>query len=228
MTTYCIRFFLLGYALLIVQYLKSQDKVIGYWEPEVALNYKVGSNYAHNFSMDMRQYTYEDSDLGLRARHLDLSHFSKFTVGSQQSLALGIMYRFRDTFETDAQNELRLTQQYNVTHKIGNVRLGNRLRTEQRITVRTIHRFRYRLAVDLPLKGEKLDVGEPYFVASTESLLSTAMGIGPEWDQRIISHIGWRLNPTTRFQTGVEYRAENYAQKVENVLFLLTSLIFSL
>ena len=230
MTMSCIKSpILLGLALLAFAMLRGQDNLTGYWEPEIALNYKVSSSYAHNFSMDMRQYTYEGSDLQLRARHLDISHFSKLTIGPQQSVAFGIMYRFLETFENDRQNELRLTQQYNMTHRSGNVRLGNRVRTEQRISPdRTIHRFRYRFALDLPLQGEKLDVGEPYFVASTESLLSVARDMGPEWDQRVTTHIGWLLNPKARFQTGLEYRAENYAQNVENVIFLLSSLVFSL
>lgn len=76
--------------------------------------------------------------------------------------------------------------------------------------------------------GEKLDVGEPYLVISTESLLSVGRSITPEYDQRITPKLGWVLTPTTKFQIGGEYRAENYTTKVENVLFFLTELVLSL
>ncbi|MEM9143170.1 MAG: DUF2490 domain-containing protein [Bacteroidota bacterium] len=229
MTMSSTRNVLLAWALLTFFVLHGQENLVGYWEPEMALNYKVGKNYAHNFSMDTRQYLYEGNDLQLRARHVDISHFSKLTIASQKSIALGIMYRFREALESMGQNELRLTQQYNIAQNLGKIRLGNRFRTEQRINPdRTIYRFRYRFALDLPLQGEKLNVGESYLVTSTESLLSAAQGSRPEWDQRGTAFIGWLLYPNTRFQTGMEYRTENYAQRAEHVLFLLTSLIFSL
>lgn len=218
-----------GLIPLLFQSVAAQDNFTGYWEPEVALNYKVGANYSHNFSLDIRNYTYQMENLQLRTRHLDITHFSKLDIGHGQSLAIGAQYRFRGVFEDEEQNELRFTQQYNITHQRGNIRFGDRLRTEQRITSdQTIHRFRYRFALDFALQGEKLDVGEPYFVASTESLLSVAKGNGPEWDQRITTNIGWLLNGHTKFQTGLEYRFEDYTKKTENVLFLFSSLIFSL
>lgn len=105
---------------------------------------------------------------------MDLAHFSKLKIRDNQSIALGLQYRFRQNFE-NGENELRLTQQYNITNKPNAVRFGHRLRTEQRITNSlTTHRFRYRFALDFPLVGEKLDTGEPYFVGSFENLLSVA------------------------------------------------------
>lgn len=225
---YCIKTICSGLALLLYHGVVAQN-FTGYWEPEVALNYKVGTNYSHNFSFDMRNYAYRTNDLQLRLRHLDLAHFSNFKIGNSQSLAIGIQYRLRDVFEDGSQNELRFTQQYNITRQRGTIRFGDRLRAEQRITSNgTIHRFRYRFALDFALQGEKLDIGEPYLVASTESLLSVTRGNGPEWDQRITTNIGWLLSSDTKFQTGLEYRLENYTQNTENVLFLFSSLIFSL
>jgi len=218
-----------GLALLLFQSITGQNNFTGYWEPEVAVNYKVATNYSHNFSLDMRNYGYRMNDLQLRTRHMDIVHFSKLDIGNEQSLAFGIQYRFRDSFEKGRQNELRFTQQYNTTYQSGNIRFGDRLRAEQRITSnRTIHRFRYRFALDFALQGEKLDVGEPYFVASTESLLSVAKAQGPEWDQRLTTAIGWLLSGQAKFQTGLEYRIEDYTQNTENVLFLITSFIFSI
>jgi hypothetical protein len=64
--------------------------------------------------------------------------------------------------------------------------LGYRVRAEQRITDKpTIHRFRYRFAIDFPLQGEALDVGERYAVFSAKSLLSVAKALLPEYDQRV-------------------------------------------
>ena len=228
MTMYFIKPFSFLILSLCCGLLFGQDNFTGYFEPDIALNYKVATNYSHNFKMSQRSYVYDD-DFRFKGRQLDVSHFSKLKIRLNQSIALGLQYRFRNAFENDRENELRITQQYNITFKRGNVRWGNRFRTEQRITPSsTTHRFRYRLALDLPLNGEELDVGESYFIADTESLLSAARGNKPEYDQRVTAQIGWLLNKETKLQTGAQYRAESYNLGTENVLFLLASLVFSL
>lgn len=209
--------------------LSGQNNLTAYLQPQIALNYDVRQGYSHNFSLEQRNYVYDDNDLQLKTRQLDVAHFSNLKIRDNQSLAFGILYRFRENFEPDRNNELRLTQQYNITFKPRIARFGHRFRSEQRITsTLTTHRFRYRFAIDLPLNGEQLDVGEAYLVGSTESLLSVARGQGPEYDQRITGTIGWLLNEKTKLQFGLEYRAENYVQETENVLFLHVNLIFSL
>lgn len=209
--------------------LHAQDRTTAYWQPQVSLNYKVAPLYSHNFSVANRNYVYNDQETQLSVRQLDLAHFSDLKLDFDQSLGLGIQYRFRAVFEDDEENELRFTQQYNITKKIRSIRLGHRLRAEQRIRASsTIHRFRYRFAVDFPLKGLELDVGEPYFVATTESLLSVGKTMPPMYDQRITSQIGWALPKGLKVQFGLEYRAENFAQQTEHVFFFLNSLVLAL
>ena len=207
----------------------AQDNFTGFWEPEIALNYKVVSDYSHNYSIRQRNYFYDDNNLQLNTRQLDISHFSKLRVRDNQSLSLGILYRFRDNFEPDRENELRLTQQYNLINKPTTIRFGHRFRAEQRINASlTTHRFRYRFALDVPLSGENLDIGEPYLISSLESLMSVARTEKPQYDQRFTGHGGWLLNKGTKLQLGLEYRFEDYFQQTENIIFLLTSLVFSL
>lgn len=207
----------------------AQENFTAYLQPQLALNYKVSAGYSHNFSIGQRNYMYDDSDLQLETRQLDLVHFSTVKIQVNQSFALGIQYRFREAFEPGKGNELRLVQQYNITSKPRVARLGNRFRWEQRITdAPTIHRFRYRFAIDFPLNGEELDIGEAYVVTTTESLLSVAKGQGPEFDQRITGNIGWLIREKTKLQVGLEYRAEDYAQRIQNILFLNANLVLSL
>lgn len=146
---YFIRFFL----LVVVTGTKTviaQDNFTLYAEPTITLNYEVATNYSHNFEVANRSYIYNE-DLEFRARHLELTHFSNLNIGFDQSIAFGIKYRWRENFERDEENELRLTEQYNLTHRNRNLRLGNRFRVEQRISPSsTVHRFRYRFALDTP------------------------------------------------------------------------------
>jgi len=207
----------------------SQDATTGYWQPNIAVNYKVVNGYSHNFSVSKRSYLYRDSELGFTIKQLDIDHFSTLKTKDNQTIGIGIKYRLRDVFENSSGNELRLTQQYNINFRKNNVRYGNRLRSEQRIrNVSTIHRFRYRFAIDFPLQGEELDIGEAYVVFSTESLLGIGKARAPEFDQRLTTHLGWLINNSTKIQIGAEYRAENYTHNTQNIYFLTTNLVLSL
>lgn len=207
----------------------AQGNLTGYWQPQFAINYDVNEVYSHNFSVANRNYIIDDSELLLKTRQIDLAHFSRFKTKDNQSIALGIQYRFRSNFD-GGDNELRITQQFNVTSKPLSVRYGHRFRSEQRITESlTTHRFRYRFAMDFPLMGEKLDLGEPYFVGSFENLLSVAKGTSSQYDVRLSGQIGWQLDHGLKLQAGVEYRMEEFTSGLpQNVVFLLTSAQLSL
>lgn len=224
-----IRTILFFLAIYSFQGMFAQENLTGYFQPKTALNYKITDNYKHNFSLAKRSFIFEDEASTFRVRQLDLVHFSNLKIRDNQSVALGIQYRFRENFESDKSNELRLTQQFNITTKPRVIRYGHRFRSEQRITdVLTIHRFRYRFTLDFPLKGEELDVGEPYFVGNLEPLLSVAAGHDPEYDGRVTANIGWLLQEKTKLQFGLEYRTEDYTQEQENILFFNTNLVLSL
>ncbi|MCR9227463.1 MAG: DUF2490 domain-containing protein [Flavobacteriaceae bacterium] len=220
-------FFILFFIFFIT--IRAQENLTGYWQPQVAASYKITGTYSHNFSVANRNYIFDDEEILLRVRQVDIAHFSTLKTRDNQSIALGIQYRFRKNFE-DNGNELRLTQQYNITHKPFAVRFGHRVRSEQRIThSSTIHRFRYRFAMDFPLIGEKLDPGEPYFVGSFENLLSVAKQNSPQYDTRFSGQVGWQLDGGIKFQVGMEYRIEDYTASIpQHIVFLLTSAQISL
>lgn len=206
----------------------GQSNTTVYWQPAVAVNYKISETYSHNFSMLNRNYLYNEGNSQFNVRHIDLAHFSDVQITDRQRLAIGILYRFRNMFE-EQENELRLTQQYNLQLKPYVVRFGHRVRAEQRITnSATVHRFRYRFGVDFPLQGEKLDVGETYFIGTIEPLLSIAKNTKPEYDSRLSLFFGWQMNENTKLQLGSEYRMEDFTNSRETVIFVLSSLIFSL
>jgi len=201
----------------------AQESPTGFWQPSLAINYKVSGTYSHNFSIAKRSFILRDKEVLLAVRQLDLVHFSAWQLQDNQSVALGLQYRFRQTFDGGA-NELRLTQQYNLRFKPYVVRYGHRFRSEQRITqMNTVHRFRYRFSTDFPLKGEKLDNGEPYFVGNSEGLLSISAA-KPQYDVRLTFFLGWKLGDRTKFQVGTEYRIEDFAQNASPIFFLLGNL----
>jgi len=206
----------------------AQESFTGYWESSMALNYRVTNTYTHNFSLANRSYLIQDEAFGLTIRQFDLAHFSALKLRDNQSIGLGLQYRFRKAFDKNTGNELRLTQQYNITSRTGAIRIGHRLRSEQRIfSAVTVHRFRYRFALDSPLQGEQLDIGETYLVSSLESLLSVTRVQGPQYDHRIRMQLGWLLQAGVNMEVGLEYRFEDYTNDTSQILFILNSLVFS-
>ncbi len=228
MTTSSIIKVLFSIIFLVPLSFFGQDNFTAYLQPQIALNYDVGSFYSHNVSVENRNFIVEEGNKKFRVRHLHFSHFSNLKIKDNQSVSVGIQYRFREWFD-GASNELRLTQQFNTTNRPFVLRYGHRFRSEQRITRNlTIHRFRYRFSVDFPLQGERLDVGESYVVGNLETLLSLSKSNNPEYDQRFTLQLGWLLNEETKLQFGMEYRFEDFVSSTENVMFFLSSMNISL
>tara|TARA_R110001583_G_scaffold191206_1_gene356126 strand:- start:2265 stop:2945 length:681 start_codon:yes stop_codon:yes gene_type:complete len=216
------------FLLLLCFTANAQDDFRALGESAFAVNHKVSKNYSVNFAMRSRYFLYRNATFQYTQQQVDVFHFSTFKLNFSHDLSFGIYYRNRDLFETGS-DELRFTQQFNYKKQKLGVRYGHRFRTEQRILdTRTIFRQRYRFAVDFPLNGEKLDIGEPYFVGSVEGLLSLSKISKPEVDQRTTAQIGWQLSETLKLQTGLEYRLEAFNTKGKNNVFVLTSAILKI
>ena len=211
--------------LLFSQISLSQDDLISFWEPQLAINYQVKNDYSHNFTLANRNFVYRNGDLDLDVRQVDIRHFSKLKIRDNQSISLGLMWRNSKLFDDGRLNEFRLTQQYNITSSPTKYRYGHRFRSEQRLfSGLTIFRFRYRLALDFPLQGDVLDVGETYSVFGTEALLSVASALEPIYDLRLRGGLGWRLSPKSKLQFVLEYRLINYTSDTSHALLLETLL----
>ena len=222
---------LLGFLLIIScwEVLWAQANFTGYLQPSFALSYALSPRLSQNAALNVRTFYFRDESYSLETRQLDAVLFTQYALSGNQTLSFGLQYRFRNPFEPGSGNELRLTQQFNTTFKPAVLRYGHRFRAEQRIReVGTIHRFRYRLAVDGPLQGENTDVGEAYWIGSAESLLSVARSDAPEYDLRLTGWIGWRISANSKLQLGPEIRWENFQGETENVLFWQLSWVSNL
>ncbi|HET8735227.1 MAG TPA: DUF2490 domain-containing protein [Pricia sp.] len=219
-------FFTRGICLLLVAFcfeaVRGQENFMAYWEPEIEFSYDVVPFYSHKFSVEKRSLVYRESPR-FDIVQFDLAHFSELKVLDNQSVALGIQYRTRAPFG-DEKDEFRLTEQYSLSFKSLNFRTGHRFRVEQRFSGRPVeHRFRYRLAVDFPLEGSRLDIGETFFTGSWENLLTLANTAEPSYEQRFSVEIGLLANEKITFSGGLQYRLDNYTRSAEHNLFILSS-----
>ncbi len=219
-----IKLFILFFGLYITNVnLSAQNNFTGFGESVLAVNHKASQSYTVSFALEARYFLYKNNALLLKQQQVDFAHFSTLHFNYNHSLSLGVEYRNRVVFN-EGSNELRLTEQYNYkTQKLG-VRYGHRFRSEQRFFENeTVFRQRYRFAVDFPINGEKLDIGEAYLVSTVESLLSLSQANKPETDIRLASQIGWQITEDLKLQTGLEYRLGAFNVDTTHQLFLLTT-----
>ncbi|GGD22275.1 DUF2490 domain-containing protein [Hyunsoonleella pacifica] len=220
----CIKSLILSIGLYLVSTnLFAQNNFTGFGESVLAVNHKISQSYTVNFALETRYFIHRNNTFLLNYQQIDFAHFSTLNLNYNHSLSLGLEYRNRAVFN-EGSNEFRTTEQYNYkTQKLG-VRYGHRFRSEQRFFENeTVFRQRYRFAVDFPLNGEKLDIGEAYLVSSSESLLSLSKFIKPEIDIRLSSQIGWQITEQLKLQTGLEYRLGAFNLEASHQVFLLTT-----
>lgn len=208
--------------------LNAQSDFESLGETSFAINTNVANNYTINFAINSRYYLYQDEAINFENRQLDFIHFSTFGLDYNHSLSLGLQYRLRASIDGES-NELRLTQQFNNTQRHEAMRFGHRVRLEQRFFENlTILRSRYRFAIDFPLNGTKLDIGEAYLVNSMEALISHSRKLKPELGYRVTTQIGCLISEALKLQFGLEYRFEAFNLDTEQKLFLLTSAVLKI
>jgi hypothetical protein len=206
----------------------SQNNFKSLGESAIAINHKVSKDYSVNFAFRSRYFLYDDY-IRYQQQQVDVYHFSTFKLNFSHKLSFGVYYRNRDWFEASGSDELRFTEQFNYIKQRLGVRYGHRFRAEQRIlNKKNFFRQRYRFAVDFPLNGEKLDIGETYLVNAAEGLLSLSEFGKPETDIRISAQIGWQIHENLKLQTGLEHRLEAFNLVAKNNVFVLTSAILKI
>lgn len=197
-------------------------------ESVLSTNHKTSKKYNVNFTFRSRYFLINPTNLKYQQQQIDVYHFSYFKLNDTKRLGLGVYYRNRDWFNS-GHDELRFTQEYNLTKQKLFVRYGHRIRAEQRIiNNKTIFRQRYRFAANFPLNRNKLKIGKTYLVSTIEGLLSLNNTSKPETDIRVSTQIGWKINPDLKLQAGVEHRYEAFNVLAKNNLFILTSAVLEI
>ena len=190
---------------------------------ELSLNYKPETRWSFNFEFTNRN-TFPKSEEAYKVQHLELSHFTTYQSGFYGSFSLGLRYRNRDLFDTERSNEVRFTQQYNYVRSYNQYRIGHRFRLEERLyTGETAYRLRYRLGIDFPLQGLRLDTGEFYTAINLENVYSVQDREKPDFNQRLSLTLGNKISAATKLQIALEYRKDDYLLDESNRVFLYTS-----
>lgn len=159
---------------------------------------------------------------------LDLSALLSYNSGPNLNLAGGFLYRFRDPFSGSPTAEIRPWQQITFISRLQKFRLRNRFRVEQRWRESSSTgefafdvRLRYRLSVDFPLSGERLDDKEFYINLSNAVLIMPTLDRPLYfWDYRASAGLGYRINDRQRLEPGLEFRTRRISDSGDRRHFL--------
>ncbi|HSV75988.1 MAG TPA: DUF2490 domain-containing protein [Bacteroidales bacterium] len=182
-------------------------------EPAYSVTWRASDRWSFTSQLKMRQLVGGNELSGFEATETDrfeFQIFGNYTIMGSRRIGLGYVYRLLSPFEDDPENYHRIVQQYATTYNIENSRLALRLRSEQRFRGDEFsQRFRIRAGAEIPLKGVRLEVWDPYLLFQNELLFETGGGESA-WDNRVDGGIGWLLPNRMRFQVQLQHRFEEF------------------
>ncbi len=204
--------------------IKAQTPVSTKIEPQASLNWKLNNRWAFNGKITSMQYVFSIPMRESRKGHFEKYEaqiFSDYQLFRRKKISLGYVFKQNDPFEKAIEIENRVTAQFATWSYRNKVRISHRFRAEQRFKDTGFsERIRYRLSTDFPLKGDKMDKGEAYFVASNESLFEIARK-NYDYENRLNAGIGWLLKKKQKIQFLPGYRISNISSNKETHALIL-------
>ena len=180
------------------------------------LNAQIQSSWKWNTALESRQIFQEvfrnpDDRSAYTYERTDWTNVFSRRIGLTGAGAMGYMLRRigKDWVH-------RSLQQYAWTRKDDAIRWGHRFRADQtwRKEEELTWRFRYRLSVDFPLSGKRLDANEWYLKASTE-YIPIIQAQNWFFEGRINIAMGYYLTDGNKFEIGWDGRGTGIFQTTD-------------
>lgn len=191
--------------------------------PQINTDFKIGQLLKVNTKLENRFILYQNPLQANSSRteyeRTDIELIVSANKGRLKNAGIGYLIRRSDN---DGSFLHRSIQQYSFGQQISNLQLAHRLRTDQTFEKDEAvqYRLRYRLSLEKPLSGLKVDPKEYYLKFNTE-----VMGILKEqkanMELRLLSALGYNHSDENQLEIGLDYRAEDLiGSNTENLLWL--------
>lgn len=207
--------------------LKGQSVLYPKWEPSFRLQQGFGENWSAKLSLGGLYVLGGISDAeGVAKAHLDRLDARLFITRKLDRIKLAGGYMYRKYGPLDSLGyEHRFTEELSFSFPLGNQKMDNRLRLEQRIQDEGFtNRVRERVSTKFPFKGPKIDTGEAYlFVA--EALVYSFSNEVSALENRVDVGIGWELSAAQVFQLTLEHRFKGPNE--DQALHIITAYTYS-
>jgi hypothetical protein len=187
--------------LMLPFFASSQDSNFGNWLIYIG-NKQLNSNWNLHNEVQYRNYN-AIGDLEQLLLRTGLGYtFNE----SKSNFLLGYGYILSENYvgnsdQKESVNEHRVFQQFISNQHLGKVKLTHRYRFEQRFIESDFKlRFRYFLALTIPLSVNKNNVNKYYFSAYNEIFLNTKTSIFDR--NRLYGGMGYNVNKNIRIEAG--------------------------
>lgn len=175
----------------------------GIWLPEISWNRQLDDLYRVTAQLSAYQ---RPSELD----RLEASFRTDRRLTVRTTLSVGYLVRIGTPVDGASIAEHRPGAHLTHSLPLRVHRFAQRARLEWRIRDSESHlRGRYRLSLRTPIRGERLDPGEPYLLIQNEALTRVSgAGAFETFDNRASLHLGWLLRNTHRIEFGLQHRLE--------------------
>lgn len=210
-------FLLFSVSTLIAQ----SDTNLGFL-PKVVLSKKINNHSKWVNSLEQRTFFYDD-DFKIAHSLIDFSTIYSTRIADNQSINLGYILRFRNS-----ETIHRTFQHYNFIGSYNALKIANRIAFEQfyRPKKQTTFRTRYRVSLEKPLNGERVDVKEFYLKIGNEYLYDFTDN---DLEIRLTPYLGYQVSNKDKIEFGVDYRVGNFLNKAtENAIWFRTTWYISI
>lgn len=177
------------------------------------INQAWGASMALSSQMLLTEDFVDGQEFPRKVRNINLLAVVSYDHSPELKLDFGFLFRKMDPFDGVQAYEMRPWQQATLQFFLGKYRLRNRVRLEERVYTREDRkteldwRLRYRLSLDFPISGARLDPGEFYMNASFEAVSQLDQeDVIDNWENRTYLGIGYLLPSRNRLEIGPELR----------------------
>lgn len=191
--------------------------------PQINVNLEIAKNWKLNTKLESRQI-FSEKELDAPASHqlryerTDLAMVLTTKISADNTIGGGYLIRLEDNALTH-----RLIQQFNHVRKYESVSLAHRIVTDETFTNADpfSFRLRYRLGIEKPLNGRQIDPREFYAKINNE-YLAILSGGRADAEIRGLFAIGYNATDNNKVELGLEYRVNEFNEKVRAQQFWLT------
>lgn len=191
--------------------------------PQINVDFKIGSAWKVNSKFENRfifyQNPYDGVGNGNEFENTDLEILVARNKGRLKNLGIGYLIRRSGK---DGSFLHRIMQQYSLGQELNGLLLAHRFRSDQTFEQNEAiqYRLRYRISIEKPLNGLRVDPEEFYLRANNEYVGILKDGKA-NLEIRLLTALGYNQSEINQIEMGFDYRAKNVIRSgLENQLWL--------
>ncbi|AXT60258.1 DUF2490 domain-containing protein [Aquimarina sp. AD10] len=199
--------FYLFFCIMIYSFSWSQSTFTSGLLPRIRISSKLTNTIKWVNGIESRQLFTDNTKKNSFDYFLtDISSLASFKIGHNSSLNGGYLLRIEDNQVTH-----RTIQQYSFVYSYHAIRVGHRFVTDQTFSTTTLpkYRGRYRVTLEKPLNGDKINPNEFYIKLSNEYLFSY-QDSKLDIELRVLPFLGYELNLKNKIEAGIDYRLSKF------------------